>query len=368
MIKRLLVCFCLAVSVRAHGQDVCTIPALPEPRANNAVALWPGPDPSGPKGEQDGVAGGARLYSFMGLGAGKTWKAVSRQAYVLEAGAHSWRRLGDVPVETGRLAATAAAVAGKIYLFGGYTVARDGAEKSMPEVFAFDPVTETYERRADMPIPVDDSVSLVYRDRYVYFVSGWHDVGNVVHTQVYDAAEDRWFRATNWPGKPVFGHAGGIVGNRMLVAGGVAVVGVDADGRRQFAPYAQAWTGAIDAEDPAAIVWTPVPPMPEGPVYRAAAAGDTRTGLIYVAGGSRTAYNYDGQGYNGTPAVPTAQVMAWNMPTGQWRRLADKPLATMDHRGLLAYGGGWVTVGGMTDGQTVTGAVVPLDNGGASCQ
>lgn len=26
-----------------------------------------------------------------------------------------------------------------------------------------------------MPVPVDDSVALVYRDRYVYLVSGWHE-------------------------------------------------------------------------------------------------------------------------------------------------------------------------------------------------
>ena len=37
-----------------------------------------------------------------------------------------------------------------------------------------------------MPVPVDDSVALSYKERYIYLISGWHNDGNVNLVQVYD--------------------------------------------------------------------------------------------------------------------------------------------------------------------------------------
>ena len=60
-------------------------------------------------------------------------------------------------------------------------------------------------------MPVDDTVSGVWRDRLIFLVSGWSVDANVDAVQVYDPALNRWMRATPVPGIPVFGHAGGIV-------------------------------------------------------------------------------------------------------------------------------------------------------------
>ena len=77
--------------------------------------------------------------------------------------------------------------------------------------------------------PVDDTVALVYQNRYIYLVSGWHgsgiskSTGNVNLVQVFDSQQGRWFNATPFPGAPVFGHAGGIVDDQFLIVDGVKV-------------------------------------------------------------------------------------------------------------------------------------------------
>lgn len=322
------------------------LPLLPVAHSNNAVA----------KVELDG---GPRFYSFMGLRAGKTHADISKQAFEYDVVAKRWRNLPDVPVAEGRLASAAAGVGGLVYLFGGYTVAADGTEVSTPEVFAFDPKTDTYLRRKSMPVPVDDTVAVPFNNRYVYLISGWHDKDNVRLVQAYDTVEDRWFRATDWPGLPVFGHAGGILGNRMVVADGVTVLpGERGSGR--FKLIGDAWTGEINPADPSQIAWKRLPSHPGNPLYRMAAAGAPLSGSIVFGGGSEIAYNYNGDGYDGTPAVPSARVFAFDFSRSGWVNLEPKRIPSMDHRGLLEADGVFHTLGGMGNQREVIGDIIPF--------
>ena len=69
----------------------------------------------------------------------------------------SWLEIDPVPGTPGRLAATAQAVADKVYVLGGYTVAEDGTEVSWPGVYQLDPKTNRYTELEPMPVPVDDA-------------------------------------------------------------------------------------------------------------------------------------------------------------------------------------------------------------------
>ena len=137
------------------------------------------------------------------------------------------------PLKQGRLASIAVTVDNMIYLFGGYTVTENHEEKSMPDVYRFDPETREFKLFTQMPISVDDTVALVYRNRYIYLVSGWHDVGNIADVQILDTKTKKWFFATPFPGKPVFGHAAGIIGNQIIVADGVKVAAI-VNEKRQY--------------------------------------------------------------------------------------------------------------------------------------
>jgi len=331
---------------RAPGVYADRMDALPIAHANNGVAAVPNGD-------------AAAFYSFNGLRTGKTHEDVSNAAFVCYYPWGGCREINNPPVENGRLASVAVFLHDRIFLFGGYTVAEDGTEVSTPEVYAFNPETEEYQRRADMPTPVDDAVAFAYANRYIYLVSGWHDDGNVSAVQVFDTWEDKWFTATDYPGAPIFGHAGGAAGNKFVVADGVAVVG-EKDGRRQFGAVDEVWLGEIDADDPAKITWRKLPPHPGGALYRMAAIGDEAKNEIVFYGGGDNPYNYNGIGYDGEPAKASDVLFAFDLEREEWIVHGRTGRPSMDHRGLMVWDGAYWTLGGMNGDGEVVGDLVRI--------
>ena len=344
---QLVVLSLLFAGFAAHSNagEPSDFPSLPVPHANNAVA-------------QVTIDDQTTIFSFMGLKPGKAYTDISRQAYSYAEGADTWQRLPDVPVPEGRLAATAVGLREAVYLFGGYTVAEDGSEVSTLENFRYDVRAKKYEPIPAMPVPIDDAVSFVYGDRYIYLVSGWHNTGNIRDVQVYDTVENSWFKATSYPGSPVFGHAGGIAGNQFVIADGVAVFGTREGGDRRFETVNEGWMGTINPENPAEIAYRRLPQLPGRGNYRMGGAGDVEGNRVLFVGGTSNAYNYDGIGYNGEPSKPTAHVFAWDFTKDNWVAYPNKPVPSMDHRGLLHFKGQWITVGGMTGEQSITGKIL----------
>jgi len=318
---------------------------LPEPMANNAVAAAEGPD-------------GPTLYSFNGLKSGKSWKDTSNAAYACVIAKQECKIIASVPVKEGRLASAAVTVAGQIYVFGGYTVAENGDEVSTPEVFAFDPQTGRYTAKADMPTPVDDMVAVPYKNRYIYLISGWHDEGNVSLVQLYDTQFDTWNAATEFPGEPVFGHAGGLANNSIIVSDGVAVAPELVNGRRKFVAAKFTWRGDIDPGDPRIINWQRVDDHAGPARYRMAATGDNASGQVIFAGGGDNPYNYNGIGYDGVPAKPSGGYFAYDLKTDKWQELGRLAEPSMDHRALAKSGEDYFILGGMNAEQQVLSRIV----------
>ena len=317
--------------------------ALPEPISNNAVTVADGPD-------------GPTLYSFNGLKAGKSWKDTSNAAYACVIATQSCKTIAPVPVPEGRLASAAVTVAGKIYIFGGYTVAPNGDEISTPEVFAFDPATGRYEQQANMPTPVDDSLAVPYQNRFIYLISGWHDEGNVSVVQMFDTQTGTWTEVTPFPGTPVFGHSGGIAGDSIIVSDGVA--SIFADGKRKFVAAKLTWRGDIDPKNPTQITWRVVDAHAGSARYRMAAVGDEAGQRIIFAGGGDNPYNYDGIGYDGVPANPSGGFFAYDLKSDKWLELGRLAEPSMDHRGLAEAGQDYYILGGMDAEQKVTDRIV----------
>lgn len=322
--------FLLAAPLRAQA------PGLLLAVTNNAVAVIP-----------TGPARG--IYSFLGLDSTKRWSGVTTRAFVVDPVTGKSREITPVPGERGRLAATAQAWHGRIYVFGGYTVDSAGAERSVPNVDVYDTATDSWSIGSPTPVAVDDAVSGVYRDSLIYVVSGWHDTDNVTDVQVYNPATDTWAQATPIPGVGVFGHAGAIAGNALVFIDGVQT-GTEAS--IKFAMKPQAWLGSINPDNPLRINWTKLPPHP-GPALFRAAAGVCGSTIVF-AGGTETPYNYNGMGYGGTPAEPRDWVFGWDLKLRRWTELALLPVPSMDHRALVAAEGAAWVVGGMRAGQNVT--------------
>ena len=77
-------------------------------------------------------------------------------------------------------------------------------------------------------------------------------------------------------------------------------------------------------------------------------------------GGTANPYNYNGIGYDGNPASPSAVTFAWNTETNVWETLPQNPEPAMDQRAMAADKQGLVVVGGMEAGQKVIKRVAHL--------
>ena len=320
-----------------------SLPDLPVAVANNAVS-------SVTVGTTD------YLVSFAGIGGGLSYRDTHAKTFVFSSASNTWSERAPVPGDVGRLAATAETVGNLVYVFGGYTVAEDETEVSTPWVHSFDPVTGKFVELSPMPIPVDDAVSVVYQDRYVYLISGWHDYGNANLVQRFDIQTNRWTQATPIPGTPVFGHAGGIVGSTIVYCDGVAVF-THPDRARTFGASNECWMGTIDAEDSRRIDWRPIEPHPGLSRYRMAASGVADRNAVLFVGGGDNPYNYDGVGYDGQPTSPVEGGMLLDLESKSWREVRIDSAPSMDHRGLVRFRNGWVTIGGIGSTQNVLASV-----------
>lgn len=345
--QSVLLSVCFVVMASAHGA-VNNRALLPSPVTNNAVT-------------QVEVDGEQYLLSFSGLGANKGYRDVHNKAYRYQVNRNEWREISPVPLSqgnrvltknlTGRLASVATSIKDKAYVFGGYTVAKDHSEVSISDVYAYDVKRDSYQRLAPMPVPVDDSVALSFQNKYIYLVSGWHNSGNVNLVQLYNVETNQWQQATPYPGKAVFGHAGGIVGNKMLVCDGVAIK-VHKERRRSYQDEAACYLGIINEKNPMRIDWRVVKHPTKNARYRMAAVGLKARHEIVFIGGSDNPYNYNGIGYDGKPSQPSNAIWRYNLATNQWQIFHSK-VATMDHRGLLVSQGELITLGGMAKKQKV---------------
>ena len=100
--------------------------------------------------------------------------------------------------------------------------------------------------------------------------------------------------------------------------------------------------------------------------YRIAAVGSARLNAIVFAGGTDNPYNYNGVGYDKRPSAPSMEVFAFDVLRGNWIVAVPKPVATMDHRGLVEWGGRFHTLGGMDKHRRVIGSVLSFDAEGVA--
>jgi N-acetylneuraminic acid mutarotase len=338
IMKKIMLAVCLfpLFAVSAAQEK---LPPLPAPVSNNAVAIL-----KAGKHEE--------IFSFMGIGPKKTWDSITNEAYSLAWPSGLWTELRAVPGPAGRVGASAISVRKQILLLGGYAVDGQGGEMTVRDVSVYEPETRRWYRGTDLPIPIDDSVVGVYRDRYLYVISGWSKQDAIASVQVYDVQKNIWVQATPIPGTPVFGHAGGIVDDTIVYVDGAHK---NPAGNPPYVASDECWIGKIDHKDPTKIQWRSLPPHPGSARYRIAAGPSESDRKIYFSGGTDNPYNLTGIGYDGRPAEPSPVTFAFNVRSGEWETVTENtPDPTMDHRGLLVTRDSLVILGGMEKGQQVT--------------
>jgi N-acetylneuraminic acid mutarotase len=319
---------------------------LPQPLSDNAVSILK-------------LHGQFVLFSMMGIGPKKTWDAVSNAAYLFDAWSGKAKTIRAVPGTVGRIGAAAVGAGDHIFLFGGYVLFQGGG-MVVPDMNVYEPANDRWVRGPDIPTAVGDPVIGVYRERYIYLIGGRSDHGPVADVQIYDMQKYRWLRSTSFAGTPVFGHAGGVVGDTIVYVDGARKN--DVAGGPRFLASDECWTGKIDHHDPTKIEWSKLPSHPGAARFRIAAGASDKDGMIYFSGGSDNPHDYNGIGYDGKPSEPSPVTFAFNLKIEKWQLINDNtPQPTMDHHGLLVTPEGLVIIGGMEENQKVTAkiAVVP---------
>ena len=291
------------------------------------------------------------VYTFMGIDSTKACgTGIRLEAFKLNTTTGIWSQIADVPDSEGRIAASATAYNGKIYLLGGYKVFNNCSETTSPNVDIYDPATDTWSSGANIPTPTDDHVQFLYRDSLIYTISGWSQNTNTRLTQIYDPANDTWTGGTIFPSSGLFGHCGALSGDTLLIIDGVRIQGFN------FVLINQVVEGIIDQMDPTVISWSLIGTHPGAKVYRGGSFA--HGGRIITTGGTNNAYNIDGIGYNNVPSVESGRTFGFDLASQTWEDYARNPDSVMDVREIVRVNGNeYYVVGGMEAGQSVTNKV-----------
>ena len=326
----------------AIGQEFTLIPIadLPEPISNNAV-------------ESITLEGNTYVYSFGGISDISSCGTPHLRSYKYDLALNEWSSIPPIPDTTGGvIAAGASRIKDKIYLVGGYQVRPDCSEYTSPFFHAFDPVTETYTRLPDVPVPVDDHVQVVWNDSLLILVTGWSNTRNVINVQVFNPATNEWSAATPIPNSSkwrVFGASGSIVGDTLYFMGGA---GPTCNSAICFPATEHFRKGYINPDDPTQIEW--IGYEDEKAIgYRMAAS--TYKGKPIWFGGANATYNFDAIDYNTDDVVQPNQRISFYRPvSGEIVELVDVFPELMDLRGVAKVGEDtFIFVGGLGRDQQV---------------
>lgn len=207
-----------------------------------------------------------KIYAFGGFvlpdSGPPAWVPINN-AWEYNPATDTWKALAPMPTKRG--SALAAAVNDKIYVIGGATMIPGSKETavmpthphmSVGTVEEYDPATNTWRERSQMPTPRNHAAIAAVNGR-IYVIGGRVGAAFIGYAsdisvvEEYDPATDQWSgpRARMPIARSAIGA--GVYGGRIYVAGG-----------EYQDPHMMATFRAVEAYDPAANTWTEMPPMP----------------------------------------------------------------------------------------------------------
>ena len=316
--------------------------SLPEAVSNQAVS--------------EGIVNGVPfLYSFGGIDSTKLYSGIHLRSYRINTKTGEAERIEDLPDTLGKIANAASRINDTIYVIGGYHVFQDGTERSSDRVHRFDISQNRFvEDGAKVPVPIDDQVQMVYKNRYIYLITGWSDKENVPSVQVYDALKNQWLEGTPVPDSNTFksfGASGSIIGDTIYYLGGASM-------GPNFPIQSALRKGIINPVDPSEIEWTSRSLDPRFAGYRMGSF--ERKGKLFWIGGSNITDTYNAIASDGTGGVePNHRILRFDGAIFIEDFNKNIP---MDLRGIaniddsLKY-----VIGGITKGQRTSQDIIKLE-------
>ncbi len=178
----------------------------------------------------------------------------------------TWTKRADMP--TSRHGLSTCVVDGKIYAISGY----DGT--NMATVEQYDPSSDTWTTKADLPT-LRSHLATEVIDGKIYAIGGWdrRDGLDTVFSSVavYDPATDTWTKRADMP-TPRWSLASSVVNGKIYVIGGQTIADT---GNRQGLQ-------AVEVYDPETDTWTQEVDMPTA---RRGLSASLVDGKLYAIGG-----------------------------------------------------------------------------------
>ena len=258
------------------------LPAMPTPRAELAAA-----------------AIGEAIYVVGGFGGGS-------RADRFDTRSRTWERVADLPADVHHPGV--AALDGTLYVVGGYGLRASGGSAAAA-LWAYDPATDAWSERAALP-EARGALGLVALDGRLYAVGGATvDLGGPVSGAVdaYDPTTDAWTPVTTMPTPRE--HLAVAAGDGTLWTAGGRANGDDTP----------AIAGVAEVYDPATDAWRALPPLP---TPRGGVGGAWVAGRFVTVGGETFAPSP----FATAPGPVThGEVEAYDPTAGAWAPLPPLP-------------------------------------------
>jgi hypothetical protein len=316
---------------------------LPEAVANNAVC-------------EGFVDDAPYLFSFGGIDETKKYSGIHLRSFRTNLETLKSERIPDLPDTLGKIAAGASRIGNIIYIIGGYHVFADGSELSSSKTHRYDVKNNKFlSDAADIPVPIDDHIQVVWKNRWIYVITGWSDSVNVPNVQIYDSNTNVWMKGSSLPDTDDykgFGASGTIVGNAIYYFGGA---------KSSYGPQNTLRKGVIDPEDPTKVSWSFS--IPDSTIYGYRMASVTIHDRPYWIGGSHNTYNYNGIAYDKSGGVPTSnRILSAYENNGKLHFNSELlEQIPMDLRGIADLNNGkYYLAGGLVGDQMVTDKIFKI--------
>jgi RNA polymerase sigma factor (sigma-70 family) len=242
-----------------------------------------------------------------------------------------WVKKADMP--TGRDNLSTSVVNGKIYAIGGRSNDAQGNEVFIKTVEEYDPVKDTWMKKADMPTARWKLATCVL-DGKIYAIGGmpgWS--GGFSTVEIYDPVTDTWTKGLDMPTR-----RGGL--STSVVNGKIYAIG----GADNFGPC----LSTVEEYDPVKDIWTKKADMPTA---RFNVSTIVMNGEIYAMGGIPVITR---------PWHALSTVEVYNPAKDKWTKKADMPTARNGHC-TGAVNGKIYVIGGMLDEETLFSTVEVYD-------
>ncbi|MFC1793953.1 kelch repeat-containing protein, partial [Planctomycetota bacterium] len=224
----------------------------------------------------------------------------------------TWTEKADMP--TGRVFLASSVVDGKIYVIGGYNFWGGGA--ALAAVEEYDPATDTWTKKADMPAPRGAlGTSVVNGKVYVIGGNGKGDV-TLATVEEYDPATDTWTRKADMPTARLFVNTS-VVNGKIYAIGGIT-------------EYAWPAFPTVEEYDPVTDMWAKRADMP---APRAAPTSAVDEKIYALGGGARKG------------GVSLSTLFQYEPATDTWTARENMPVR-MGGMGTSVVGGRIYVIGG----------------------